>query len=197
MLYKVEHGKDVFELNPELKAVEEYARLTSRQMVYVILSTDYKGPFRRLSAEKRKIQAAVTAGYKYEKDGKRLDANGRSLVEGKVGNVEAAIKKYMESREDEDYEALLSISTLIAQIRDFNNKPDKTAAELKLAVEMNVGKMDKLIETKKKIEEIIDMREEEVAHVDENGNKVGQNDIEEEINVDKLSILAKINEGIL
>jgi hypothetical protein len=161
MLFKVEASKDTFSLNPGLKAIQEFERLTERQMTYVILTADYKSPFRKLTSDDRKLQAALIAGYKMESDGKRPDTNTRNLINGKTTNVEAAIKKYYELQRDEDYETLMSLNRLIAQIREFNNKPDKTSTELKTAVDMNVQKLDKLIETKQKIEELIDMREDE------------------------------------
>lgn len=188
MLFKIDLNKDIFEINPELKAVEEFARLTPRQMTYVVLATDYKTPFRKLPIEQRKYYAALEAGYKLEKDGKRLDNNARNLVNGNTGSVEAAIKKYMILQRDEDYETLLSVSNLIAQIRDFNNKPDKTKDELKAAVEMNVSKLDKLIETKKKIEDILDMREDPVMPNTDNESDSMVED-------DNLSLLAQVNMG--
>src|SRR5688572_32345531 len=94
MLYKLIHGQDVFILNPELKAIEEFEPLTDRQMRYVILATDYKSPMRKLNAADKKTRAAMEAGYKMEKDGKRLDMNGRNLIAGKNEKVEKAIKKY-------------------------------------------------------------------------------------------------------
>ena len=191
MLFKVEHGKSPFELNPELKAIEKFAELTDRQMVYVILSSDYKTPFRKREIEEQKYLAALEAGYKLEKDGKRLDMNGRNVVAGKDGRVEAARTYYRnELDKDEDYATLLSLSTLISQIREFNNKPDKSPNDLTIAVNLNVGRLDKLMETKKKLEDILDMREDAPAPT-----TISQD--EDTIDVSQLSILAKQNEGIL
>lgn len=161
MLFKLITSKDIFELNPQLKAIPEFERLTDRQMKYVILATDYKSPLRKLSPDERKTQAAIAAGYKFEKDSTRLDMNGRNVVDGKVGSIIAAVTKYNEIQKDEDYETLMSINELISQIRAANNLKDKSMDDLKKVVEMNVGKLDKLIETKKKIEEILSMREDE------------------------------------
>lgn len=161
MLFKVEAGKSTFELNPGLKAIPEFERLTERQLTYVILATDFKSPFRKLTSDDRKLQAALIAGYKMEPDGKRPDTNTRNLIAGKTTNVEAAIKRYKELQRDEDYETLISLNKLISQIREFNNKEDKRAEELVMAVNLNVQKLDKLLETKRKIEELIDMREDE------------------------------------
>lgn len=193
MLYKVEIGKNVFELNPELKAIPEFERLTDRQMTYVILATDYKTPYRKLSPEERKYHAALKAGYKLEMDGKRLDNNARNLVQGKVGNVQAAIAEYNVQQKDEDFEAIKSIKVLINQIVEFNNTPNKSPQDLKLAVELNVGKLDKLMETKKKLEEILEMREEPVSET----LITGEVDDDATIDESTLPILAKVNQGIL
>lgn len=191
MLFKVIAGKDTFELNPQLKAIEEFARLTDRQMTYVILATDYKSPFRKLSVDERRFQAAVSAGYKLETGGKRLDTNGRSLIQGKVGTVVAAINKYNDLQKDDDYETLLSVTLLISQIRDLNNKPDKTVAELEKAVNLNVGKLDKLIETKKRLEQILDMREDEEIDPSIGGDPAEEDGL---VNQDDLPLLSQMNE---
>jgi len=192
MLFKIESSKDTFELNPELKAIEEFERLTDKQMKYVILATDYKSPFRKLSPEEKKYQAALAAGYKLETSGKRLDNNARNLVQGKVGSVEAGIKKYRELQRDEDYETLLSLSSLIAQVRDANNLPNKSMLDLKAVVDMNIGKLDKLMKTKKELEDVLEMREDatmqdESIASDEDGT----------IDEGTLSILARQNQGLL
>lgn len=191
MLFKVHASKDTFTLNEELKAIPEFERLTERQMTYVVLATDYTSPFRKLTQEDRRTQAAKIAGYKMEPDGKRLDTNGRNLINGKVGAVEAAIKVYKEMQKDEDYETLLSLNKLISQIREFNNKPDKTALELEKAVNMNVQKLDKLLETKRKIEELIDVRDDEPA-------KLTKEDlIPMSIDEQNLPILQQLNAGLI
>lgn len=191
MIYKVEHDKDVFELNPELRAIKEFADLTHRQMVYTILVTDFKSPFRKLSLEEKKEKAAITAGFKLEKDGKRLDMNARNLVQGKVGTVEAGIKKYKELQRDEDYETLLSLSALISQIRAMNNKSDKDVAELAKVVDMNL-KLSKLVEEKRKIEEILDLRED--APSDPTGSI---QDDDESVDESNLPVLSLLNQGII
>lgn len=193
MLFKVEKGKSVFELNPELKAVDAFADLTDRQMVYVILVADYKTPFRKISLDDKKYHSALAAGFKLEKDGKRLDMNARNLISGKVPSVEAAIQYYRETlQKDEDYETLLSVGTLIAQIRELNAKPEKTIQELEKAVTLTVGKLDKLIETKKKIEEIIGMREDAVSE-----NQAGAPEDPDTVDESTLPTLSKLNQGLI
>lgn len=193
MLFKIVHGEDVFVTNPGLKALEAFKDMTDRQMKYVILATDYKSPFRKLPLDERKYNAAVEAGYRLEKDGKRLDMNGRNLVAGKVMAVEGAIKRYKDLQKDEDYETLLSVGTLIAQIRELNSKPDKNVQELEKAVTMTM-KLDKLVETKKRIEEILDLREDFAAPTDPNN---GDLDTDDTVSDDKLPLLAQVNQGLI
>ncbi|HEY0751368.1 MAG TPA: hypothetical protein VGD26_09435 [Chitinophagaceae bacterium] len=188
MLFKVQKGKDVFELNPQLKAIEEFEPLTPRQMEYVILAFDYKTPFRKLEWQERKKQAALEAGYKLEKGGKRLDINGRNTVEGKVAAIEKARKKYDTMQKDEDYESLLGLSKLIADIRELNNKPQKTVQELEKAVKFSL-QLPALMKAKKELEEILDRREDEVTDV---GTE--EKPAEEEIVLGNLSLLAQLNE---
>lgn len=197
MLFKINANTDVFKDNPELQSVLEFERCTDKQFRYVALLTDYKSPFRKLGIEDKKYQAAVTAGYKLEKDGKRLDMNGRNLVAGKVGNVEAAIKKYRELQKDEDYETLLSLSVLIGQIRDLNAKPDKTVLELEKAVAISTGKLDKLVETKKKLENIIEKREDFPTEAQDNPGAFLADPDDEFVSESSLSVLDKVNAGIL
>lgn len=190
MLFRVEASKDTFELNPGLKAIPEFEKLTERQITYVILSTDYKSPFRKLTPDERKHQSALIAGYKLDKEGKRFDTNGKNLLQGKVPSIEAAIKRYKELQRDEDYETLVALNTLIGQIRELNSKPDKNFQELAAAVNINVQKLDKLMETKKRIEELLDMREDEPAMV----TKEAPLETIEEAN---LPILAQLNADML
>lgn len=187
MLFKVVREKSVTELNPEILAVAEFAELTERQLLYVILSTDYKSPFRKLNKEDKKMRAALEAGYKLEKGGKRLDVNARNLVQGKNDKVEKAIKKYRILQKDEDYETILGLSKLIGDIRDFNNRPEKSATEIEKAIKFSKD-LPALIKAKREIEDVLEMREDEVSDVEE------ATTVEGEVKESALSILATINE---
>ena len=194
MLFRVEASKDFFELNPEAKAIVEFTRCTARQMDYCALLTDYKSPFRKLKLEDRKYHAAMAAGYKLEKDGKRPDMNARNLMADKVGNVIAAIKKYNEIQYDEDFETLLSVKGLITDIRKFNEKKDKNIQELEKAVNLTTGKLDKLVQTKKALEDILELREEVPTSPNSEfalGEEEGVTD------ESQLSVLEKLNQGMI
>jgi len=184
MLFKVETGKDVFVLNPELKAIPEFVALTPKQMMFIILSVDYKSPLRKMATNDRKRNAAMMAGYKIDSSG-YPDKTMRAMMNNTVQAVAVAIKKYNELQRDEDYETLLSVSKLIADIRDFNAKKDKTPSEIEKAVAITTGKLDKLIETKKKIEQLIDMRED--------ASVVGMEEQEGIVSEGELSLLDQLN----
>ncbi len=187
MLFKVVTGKDVFELNPELRAIAEFEPLTDRQMKYVILSTDYKSPFRKLNPKDKKERAIIEAGYRMDSNGKQPDFNARKVITGKNEQVEKAIKKYRILQKDEDYETILSLGKLISDIRDFNGKQDKSASDIEKAIKFSKD-LPTLLKAKREVEDILEMREEEVTDVEEVTNT------DEEIKESSLAILALINE---
>lgn len=131
MLFKLHYEKSPFELNDGLKAIREFAILTDRQFTAVALYTDYDSPLRKLPDLQRKEQAAIIAGYPME--GKRVDKNGRNFVDGKVGSMERAIKKYKEIQYDRDRETLAGIDRQIHEIMEIV-KEDKNQAATKVNV---------------------------------------------------------------
>lgn len=131
MLFKLHYDKSPFELNDGLKSISEFANLTDRQFTAVCLFTDYDSPLRKLPEIQRREQAAIIAGYPLE--GKRLDKNGRNFVDGKVGSVEKAIKKYKEIQYDRDRETLAGIDRQIHEIMEIV-KEDKIKAATKITV---------------------------------------------------------------
>lgn len=172
MLFKVHYAKDFFELNPEAYAIEEFAERTSQQMIAVALIADYESPFRTLPEKERREKAAKAAGYKLEKDGKRLDINGRNVVDKKVPTIEKAIEKYREIQYDqqkdmlEAYDALIyqTIETMKTDNKEVVKKTtvDKKGNEVKefyspAELSEKAGKLAKsLPELKKARQEIID-----------------------------------------
>lgn len=113
MLFKVHHDKDFKEINPGHEAIPELERLTSKQLVFVALVADAESPLRTLPDKRRREEAARLAGYPMEEGNKRLDKNGRNLVDGKVPTVEAAIIAYKELQYDEQRAMLDSVDAQI------------------------------------------------------------------------------------
>jgi len=177
--------KPVFEDNPEFLAIPEFARLTERQMRYVMLVDFHGSPLRMMKPSDRKFRAALQSGYKLEKDGKRLDINGRNLVEGKVGSVEAARKVLKDIQYDNEYELMEALNTQVDEMIKFFKKPDKTAQELDKSVQM-MTKLPVILETKKKILEILNFRDQNTVDTTEEA-------LQDDVNV---SLLDEENEQL-
>jgi len=103
------------------------------------------------------------AGYKLEKDGKRLDINGRNVVAGKDGSIEAARKVLAEIQYDNEWELMSALNTQLEGIIEFFKKPDKTTAELDKSVTL-MTKLPAILETKKKILEILNFRDQDFVN---------------------------------
>ena len=153
----------VFEDNPEFRSIPEFERLTERQMRYVML-VDYHGsPLRLMKPELRRNRAAILAGYKFEKDGKRLDVNARNVIGGKDGSIEAARKVLAEIQYDNEWELMEALNTQIEGIIEFFKKPEKTMQELDKSVTL-MTKLPAILETKKKILEILNFRDQDFVN---------------------------------
>ena len=103
-------------------------------------------------------------------------------MDDKVQNINAAIKKYNELQHDEDYETLMGVNKLIEDVREFNGKKDKTPRELEVAMNLTVGKLDKLLTTKKKIQEILENRV-DMGTPENKLSEEGDEDITQETNL--------------
>lgn len=106
-----------FEMNPGSKAIEQFNKCTSRQMFFVCLVADRDpdSPLRSLPEIKRRTKAAEVAGWPMDSDGKRLDKNGRNLVNGNVQTVEDAIREYRAMQYDEQRDMLDATDTQIQE----------------------------------------------------------------------------------
>lgn len=177
MLFRITDDECVFDINPEIKAIPEFAKLDDpavnsvspdardRRMRFVILYADKKSPLRTLPDKQRREQAARIAGYHLE-EGKRLDKRGRDIVAGNYVTVEAAIKKYREIQFDEDEDILETKRTLIQKnkeyIRSINNEKDPNrkdyGRDLKIANEI-ASKLPDLVKSLKELEEAMKANE--------------------------------------
>lgn len=175
MLYKIRQETSVFQDNPELYAIPEFAKLDSsglptlkpgdlgdRRMRFVMLVVDRRSPLRTLPEKQRREKAAMILGFPME--GKRLDRNGRDAVNGNVPAIEAAIEKYREYQHDENQATLDSTNTLIQTNKDFINsvnsrteeeKKDKQyGKDVELANKF-ANQLPSLIEAKQKLEALL------------------------------------------
>lgn len=159
MHYKIISGKDIFELNPGLRAVDKFSKLTDTQMKYVCLVMDNSSdnPIKTLEGEKRKEKAAKLAGYSMtESDGKRINKNVREIIEGKITSINEAIEIYKELHYNEDMSTQESLVAQISQIREFLNKPNKKHKELESSIKL-AEKLPTLIKAKKEVEQLLNL----------------------------------------
>lgn len=161
MYYKLVSGKDIFELNPGLRAVPSFNEMTDMQMKYICLVCDPSNdnPVRTLQGRARREKAAALAGYKLEPDGKRLAKQARDIVDGKNKYIEVGISNFKALHYDERTDTYESVVNQIGQIRDFlksnmDNNPTKLKQALKLGVEL-----PELIEAKQKLEVILNVNQ--------------------------------------
>ncbi len=167
MLFKIIHGKDIFELNPDLKLIPEFADLLPMQMTTVALFADYESPFRTKPEKERREIAAKAGGYPLETDGKRLNKNGREFVDGKRTTLERAIEKYKEIQYDETRAILGAYDKQIQEILELMtmDKTELFEKDPKLAMDLaeKAGKLSKLLpeikESKKKIQELMNAKD--------------------------------------
>lgn len=162
MLYKLVDGKDCFELNPELQAIPEFAKLTDRQFRVVSLVADKKSPLRTLPEKQRREKACLIAGYGME--GNRPDKNSRTIIAGGVESIEKAIEKYQEYQFDENQDTLNSTNTLIQTNKDFinavNSRTDEEKKDKQYGKDVELAnkfanQLPSLVESKQKLESLL------------------------------------------
>ena len=149
---------DVFEDNPELLLIPAFKVLTSRQMRFVMLVDWYGSPLRMMKVDNRKLKAAYMAGYKSEKGSDKPDINTKNLINGKVASIEAARREMKEIQHDNEMDLKEALDTQIDEVINFFKKPNKTALELDKAVNL-MTKLPAILETKRKILELLNFRE--------------------------------------
>jgi hypothetical protein len=132
MLYKIIHDKDTFELNPEIKAIAEFADLTDRQFRFVALVADRRTPLRTLPDKQRREKATMICGYGME--GNRPDKNARTLIAGQLEKVDE-IKEYLKSdkKNTRDYGKALEQATKLG-----SKLPELVEAKQKLESLLNI-----------------------------------------------------------
>lgn len=119
MRFRLKSGVDPFELNPGARAIKEFDDLTPMQFFFVCLvaDVDLDNPLYSLPDKDRRVKATQIAGYGME--GTRPDKNARTLISGKVADVEAAILKHRELQPDDDKQALAAVEKQLYEARAF------------------------------------------------------------------------------
>lgn len=177
MLYKLRDTVSVFEDNPELLAIPEFAKLQTtslnsndqlkdRRMRFVILVADRRSPLRTLPERQRREKAAQIA--KFPMEGNRVDKNGRDAILGNNQAIETAIEKYKEYQFDENFETLQTVNSQIQEIKDYLKSDKKDAKDYGKALEQaaKLGeKLPSLIEAKQKLESLLNISSEQKPEI--------------------------------
>lgn len=183
MLYKIRDGVSVYEDNPELWAIPEFANLYNntpvakdedrdRRMRYVILYADRKSPLKTLPDKQRKEKAAIISGYKMEGD--RPNRNARDIINGQVEAVEKAIAMYKELQYDENQDALDSKTNLIQSNLDFinsvNNRTEKEKKDKQYGKDLELAnklgkQLPELYKSKIELEQLLNVSQENKPEV--------------------------------
>lgn len=159
MYYKLVAGQDIFELNPGLRAVPSFNEMTDMQMKFICLMCDpsHDNPVRTLEGKNKRTKAAILSGYKLEADNKRLQQNGRDIVNGKNKTIEEGIKQFMDLHYNEKLDTYEALCVQIAEIRDFL-RSKKMGDHKKMTAAINYGnKLPELVEAKMKIEQLLSL----------------------------------------
>ena len=165
MLFKVT-SNDIFEDNPELKSNTILSQCSSKDLKYVFLTYDYESPLRKMPMDKRKEKACIDAGHNLDSDGKRLNVRARQIMEGKKKVVNDAIEEFNRLQYDSDREFAIALRNQVTQFKDFFNKENKNAQELKTAMAM-IKDMPEIVKKLKEVEEILKLRDEDAVEQEE------------------------------
>lgn len=165
MLFKI-NDKPLFDENPGLMAIPEFVDKPERLLRYIFLVYDFESPYRKIPFEMRKEKCAVIAGYKYEKDGKRLDKNGREVISGSNPLVSGLVKVFMELQGDPDKELLVAYRDMLQDMKELMRKKNKTEKETGLVLKISKDLPD-LIRKQKELEDLIESREGALAAPEE------------------------------
>lgn len=159
--------KKIWDKNPGLTSVPEFACLNNSQMVVVALVADYKSPFRNYEERKRRKEAMIAAGYKVTNmdNGREvLNITAKEVVGKKNPKLEAAIKKYTELQRDIDMEILVAYDVQLKQFRDFLMKPEKDRRELEMAMKIQKELLD-LTKKRRSLMEALNLEPEDVKQL--------------------------------
>lgn len=136
MLIKIEKRRSIWESNPELRLITEFAKIEEtskddKKMRFVALVADYKSPLRQHPEKKRRELAALESGYTVQGNSHTtIDFRGKKLVDGKDPLIESAIVKYKSMQYNEHMDGLEIIQKQIDNIKSLTQLPAEDALEL-------------------------------------------------------------------
>lgn len=159
MIFRVDNGKDFFEINPGALAFEWMSKCSSREAKWITLVYDYKSPLRNIPVEQRKYTAAKIAGFLSEGGTDRLDKNARNVITGKIEKVNNAIKEFIDTQYDEEQEMLAAYTEEISQALEMLKKKNKTDKEWGICDKLNKT-LPNIVSAKKELEMVLGFRKE-------------------------------------
>lgn len=168
MLFKVDYGSDIKELNPEINSFKHMSQCTDRELRWIFFTYDYETPLRKLPFDRKSEKAADMAGFKREKGSARLDKNARNTINGKIPRVTEAVKEFLELQYDQDKDLLEAYDMQIGQIIDLMKQKDKTDKEWRVLISA-YKELPSIRKSKSELEEILGYRSNrEEEHISSN-----------------------------
>jgi len=157
MVFKVTKKGDFFDDNPQAELVEEFEKVSSKDMKYICLVYDYDSMLCNMPVYERKLRALDLLKYEKTKEG-----NWPKIVEdlmngGKQKYIDA-IMKYRELMSDDDKETLAAYKAQLKECQNFLHRSNKKPSEMTQAVRMR-PEMEKLRETIQKLRNDIRIKE--------------------------------------
>lgn len=186
MIYKLEKDVPVLESNVGLKTNELFADCTDRELRYIFLLYDLGSPYIKMGFKDRKEKAALEAGYRKEKDGKRFDKNARHVLDGKSRRVNAAIQEFKQIQlaANTNYAVLAALKAQIDRTVSFLETTSTTDPGDMLKINKLATELEGLIKAKLSIEKLLDVvdvdEEEEQEEVNSNLSMLDQMNVEQE-----------------
>lgn len=161
MIYKIEKDVDVKETNEGLKANEIFNKCTDRELRYIFLLYDIESPYIKMRFEDRKTKAALDAGYRMEKGGKRFDKNARQVLDGKSRRVNEAIKEFrtIQLASNTNYAVISALTAQIDRTVSFIEGASTDNVKEMLDINRLASGLEGLIQTKVNIERILQVED--------------------------------------
>lgn len=175
MLFKISDN-GLFEDNPELKAIPEFRALSEAELRYVVLFSDWAGPFRRCTIDDKKMKSLIAAGFTKKSGG--LSPQGKKIYEDNEDFILKAVKAYKELQGWSEMEILEGIDSSLKRYNELLKDP-------KTKVNDRVKITKGLVDLVKQRNQIASLYEERLGN-----NEVPED--EEEVE-EELSILDQIN----
>jgi len=151
----------VREDNQELLAISEFEPCSDRELKWVFLTYDYQTPYRQLSQNDRKEQAAEQVGYRRESV-KRMDKTARQLINPELQkkhlpHIAPAIVAFNKMQRDLDREALQAYDQNLDDYMKKLKEPKNNKADWDLNIKISKTYKE-LVVGRKIIKDNLDLR---------------------------------------